>query len=181
MDDIIIYSSNEHDHVNHIAAVLKKLYEANMRVSPEKSDFFKTSVEYLGFKVSNKGISTSPSKTEAILHYQQPSTLFALRSFYGLASYYRCFIKDFAKIAKPLTDILKGDNGKISAHQSKKIKIKLQPTQVQAFEKLKQVITSEDVLLMYPVFNKPFDLTTDASASGLGAVLSQEGKPIIVI
>ena len=75
VDDIIIYSTSEEEHVTHIASVLSKLFDANMRISPEKSHFFKRSVEYLGFLVSDKGIATSPSKTQAItntnnhLHY----------------------------------------------------------------------------------------------------------------
>lgn len=120
VDDVIIFSETKEDHVKHIDWVLRKLCEANMRISKEKSNFFKTSVEYLGFVVSRGGIQTSPSKVDAIKNYPTPTTLFGIRSFLGLASYYRCFIKDF-------------------------------------------------------------DLTTDASSSGLGAVLSQNGKPIIMI
>lgn len=97
-----------------------------------------------------------------------------IRSFLGLASYYRCFIKDFASIARPLTDLLKGENRKTSAQQFKN-------PGIEAFEKLKQILISEDVTLLYPDFTKPFDLTTDASAHGLGAVLSQNGKPITMI
>lgn len=181
VDDVIIFSENENDHVNHIAWVLGKLYEANMRVSREKSHFFKESVEYLGFVVSRGGLTTSPDKVNAIRNYEQPKTLFNVRSFLGLASYYRCFIRDFASIAKPLTDILKGENGKVSAHQSKKIKVNFNESQVQAFEKLREILSSEDVMLLYPDFKKPFDLTTDASSLGLGAVLSQGGRPITMI
>lgn len=181
VDDVIIFSDNELNHVKHIDWVMRKLYEANMRVSREKSHFFKTNVEYLGFTVSRDGIHTSQDKVEAIRNYGEPTTLFGLRSFLGLASYYRCFIKDFASIAKPLTDILKGENGKVSAQQSKKIEVKLKEKEIQAFDKLKTVLTSEDVMLLYPDFKKPFDLTTDASSHGLGAVLSQDGKPITMI
>ncbi|GBP98456.1 Retrovirus-related Pol polyprotein from transposon gypsy [Eumeta japonica] len=181
VDDVIIFSENESDHVDHIAWVLDKLHKANMRVSREKSHFFKESVEYLGFVVTRNGIKTSPDKVRAIRDYEQPTTLFNVRSFLGLASYYRCFIKDFASIAKPLTDILKGDNGKISAHQSKKIKVDFNENQVQAFNKLKAILSSEEVMLLYPDFKKPFDLTTDASSLGLGAVLSQGGRPITMI
>lgn len=181
VDDVIIFSENMESHVKHIAWVLDKLYEANMRVSPEKSHFFKESVEYLGFVVSSNGIKTCPSKVEAIRNYEVPTTLFNVRSFLGLASYYRCFIKDFASIAKPISDILKGQNGKVSAGQSKKIPVKFDESQHAAFEKLKEVLASENVMLLYPDYKKPFDLTTDASSSGLGAVLSQGGKPITMI
>lgn len=116
---------------------------------------------------------------EAIKNYRKPTTLFNVRSFLGLASYYRCFIKDNSKAI--ITDILKGDNGKVSAQQSKKIQTELNTSQVEAFEKLRLILTSEDVMLLYPDFKKPFDLTTDASSHGLGAVLSQNGKPITMI
>lgn len=181
VDDVIIFSENEEDHIKHISWVLERLFEANMRVSREKSHFFKESVEYLGFIVSRGGIKTSPEKVEAIRNYEQPTTLFNVRSFLGLASYYRCFIKDFASIAKPLTDILKGENGKVSASQSRKIKINLNEEQLQTFEKLREILASEEVMLLYPDFKRPFDLTTDASALGLGAVLSQSGRPITMI
>lgn len=99
VDDVIIFSENMADHVDHITWVLDRLSDANMRVSREKSNFFKEEVEFLGFVVSRGGISTSPSKVEAIRKYEQPNTLFNVGSFLGLASYYRCFIKDFASIA----------------------------------------------------------------------------------
>lgn len=181
VDDVIVFSETKEDHVRHIDCILKNLFEANMRVSIEKSNFFKTEVEYLGFIVSREGIKTAPSKIDTIKNYPEPTTLFGIRSFLGLASYYRCFVKDFAKIAKPLTDILKGENGKMRATQSKKILIRLQENQLNAFHKLRDILSSEDVILMYPDFKKPFDLTTDASSHGIGAILSQDGRPITMI
>lgn len=178
VDDVIIFSENMQNHVHHIAWVLDKLYSANIRVSREKSHFFKEKVEYLGFVVSRGGITTNPNEVEALSKFQQPTNLFQVRSFLGVASYYRCFIKNFASIAKPLTYMLKCDNGKTSAGQSKKIPVNLDEKQIATFEKLKSILSSEDVMLLYPDYQKPFDLTTDASSSGLGAVLSQNKKPI---
>lgn len=77
----------------------------------------------MGFIVSKDGITTNPKKVEAILNYEEPTNLFNVRSFLGLASYYRCFIKDFASKARPLNDILKGENRKVSATHSKKIPV----------------------------------------------------------
>lgn len=181
IDDIIIFSDSEQSHIDHINIILRKLFDANMRVSLEKSKFFKTSVEYLGFVVSTKGITTSPTKIEAIVNYNLPSTLRGLRSFLGLAGYYRRFVKDYAAIARPLTKYLCGDNGHTSAKQSKHVKITFDTEALHAFDKLKQLLSSEDVLLLYPDFEKPFDLTTDASSHAIGAVLSQAGRPITMI
>lgn len=92
-----------------------------------------------------------------------------------------CFIKDYASLARPLTDILKGDNGKVSAGRCKKIPVNLDEKQCQTFEKFNNVLIPKDALLLYPYYRKPFDLTTDASSTGLGAVLTLNGKPITMI
>lgn len=181
IDDIIIFSDTEQNHIYDIDKILKKLLNANMRVSLEKSKFFKTSVEYLGFVVSTNGIKTCPSKIDSIVNYETPSTLRALRSFLGLAGYYRRFVKDYASIAKPLTRYLRGENGHVGTRQSKLVKIDLDNEALAAFQKLKKLLASEDVLLLYPNFEKPFDLTTDASSHAIGAVLSQNGRPITMI
>lgn len=181
MDDLIIYSETEEEHLAHIEWVLRALLEANMRVSLEKSVFFQTSVEYLGFVVSADGIHTCPSKVAAIKSFPVPTNLFKVRSFLGLVGYYRRFIYDFARIAKPLTDILRGDNGSVSQYRSKKIPINFNDEQMNAFIKLRDILASDKVILLYPDFNQPFDLTTDASSCGLGAVLSQNGRPITMI
>lgn len=135
----------------------------------------------MGFIVSQGGLRTSPEKVKAIKLFPLPKTLFELRSFLGLASYYRCFIKDFATIARPLTGILKGKNGKASKYQSRKIDIDMTKEQKETFDKLREILASEDVLLSYQDFKKPFDLTTDASGFDLGVVLSQDGRPITMI
>lgn len=181
IDDVIVFSENEVDHVKHVDWVLKSLCEANMKVAKEKTNFFKESVEYLGFIVTRGGAKTDPEKVRAIAEYIEPKNLFALRSFLGLASYYRCFVRDFAQIARPLTNMLKGENGSVSKHMSRKITINFNDTQREAFDRLRKILASEDVILMYPDFKKTFDLTTDASASGIGAVLSQDGRPITMI
>lgn len=184
VDDVIIFSKTEDDHIKLVDWVLKTLHNANMRVAQEKSHFFKLSVEYLGFIVTKDGTKTDPEKVRALQEYAEPTTLFDTRSFLGLASCYRCFVKDFAAIARPLTDILKGENGTVSKYKSKKIPIVLNDNQRHAFEKLRNILSSEDVMLLmlgYPDYKKPFDLTTDASAYGIGAVLSLGGRPITMI
>uniref|UniRef100_W8C8G1 RNA-directed DNA polymerase n=1 Tax=Ceratitis capitata TaxID=7213 RepID=W8C8G1_CERCA len=181
VDDIIIFSPDEISHFKDVDTILKKIERAGMRVSEEKSKFFKEEVEFLGFTVSSKGIRTSPSKVEAILNYQEPKSLRSLRSFLGLSGYYRRFIKDYAHISKHLTKYLRGENGHVNSRHSKKINISLDEEAIAAFNKLKSILASEDVLLQQPDYNKPFEITTDASSVALGAVLSQNGKPITMI
>lgn len=98
------------DHMKHIDAILKSLSDANMRAAQEKTKFFKDGIKFLGSVVTKNGAKLK--------------NVFCLRSFLGLASYYRGFIKDFAAIAKPVTNILKEENGSVSKHMSKKVKIK---------------------------------------------------------
>ncbi|KAH8308499.1 hypothetical protein KR044_010063 [Drosophila immigrans] len=148
VDDVIIFSKNESNHVKHVDVILKRLSEANMRVAKEKSKFFKTSVEYLGFIVTDQGARTDPEKVRAIQHYPEPKNLYEVRSFLGLASYYRCFVKDFAAIAKPVSDILKGENGTVSKYKSKNIPVFFNEKQRNAFEKLRNILASEEVITL---------------------------------
>lgn len=183
IDDIIIFSPDSRTHLRGIETVITNLNNCGMKISPEKSKFFKTEVEFLGFTVSNLGIKTCPNKVQDILNYKKPENLRALRSFLGLSGYYRRFIRDYAAIAKPLTKTkyLRGENGQIGTCSSKKVKVVLDHEASLAFEKLKNILASEDVLLQHPDYNKPFELTTDASSSALGAVLAQNGRPITMI
>jgi len=181
IDDVIIFSEKETEHVKHIDIVLKRLLDANMKVAREKTKFFKESVEFLGFIVTRGGSKTDPEKVRAIQEFPGPKTLFSLRFFLGLASYYRSFVKNFASIARPLTHILKGQNGTVSKNMSKKVSITFDETQRNAFDHLRNILASEDVILTYPDFKIPFDLTTDASASGIGTILSQNKRPITMI
>lgn len=125
MDDIIIFSESEYSHLEHVNNILRKIAEAGMRISLEKSKFFRSEVEFLGFIVTIDGIRTCPNKVKDIEQFKTPESLKSLRSFLGLSGFYRQFIKDYSKIAKPLTKYLQGENGKISAKKSKNVKIKL--------------------------------------------------------
>lgn len=179
VDDVIIFSGDEESHVKHVEWVLQRPYEANMKVSAEKLRFFGKSVNFLGFIVTSNGATADSDKVSAIREFPEPKTVFEVRSFLGLASYYRCFIKYFEAIARPISGILEGEN--VSSHRSRNIQIRFSDEQRQAFQKLRNVLASEDVMLRYPDYKKPFDLTTDASAYGIGAVLSQEGLCITMI
>lgn len=125
-------------------------------------------------------------KIEAIQKYPEPKNLKELRAFLGLSGYYRRFVKNYAKLAKPLTKLLRGEEchhghdnckecnlKKVTKHNSKTFLIKLDEEAKRSFELLKQILTSEDVL-SFPNFEKPFILTTDASDKAIGAALSQQ-------
>ncbi|KAH8273309.1 hypothetical protein KR018_010569, partial [Drosophila ironensis] len=120
-------------------------------------------------------------KVKAINNFSLPKTLKDLRSFLGLSSYYRRFIRDYAKLAKPLTTLLRGENGRSSKNNSHKINIFLDQSCKSSFEKIRNTLVSQDVVLAYPDFTKEFQLTTDASNYAIGAVLEQNGRPITFI
>lgn len=121
-----------------------------------------------------------PQKTETMQNYPMPKTLKELRAFLGLTGYYRKFIRNYAKIVKPLTIHLRGENGQIGKNHSAKIAIVLDEAAIDAFEMVKQKLC-EQVELYQPNFDKPFELTTDASNFAIGAVLSQGKQPITFI
>lgn len=178
IDDILIYSQTEEEHFNHIKLVLNKLKEANMAISSEKSKFFEKEVEFLGHIISNGQIRMDPEKIRSIKEYVEPTNLKALRGFLGLMSHYRKFIQNYAKIAKPLTEMLRNNPAK--KNESSRVKITFDHVAKETFEELKNLI-SEQLELFQPDFNKPFELTTDASNKAIGGVLSQDGRPVTFI
>ena len=137
----------------------------------------KSEVTYLGHIVSQDGIRTDPEKTSAIENWPEPKTVKDVRSFLGFTGYYRRFIKNYARIARPLNDLLVGHSTAKKDKASKKSRAKKTPfvrTEAQhtAFETLKERLTNPPVLA-YADYRLPFKLHTDASTTGLGAVLYQ--------
>lgn len=180
IDDVLIYSSTPEEHMEHLRIIINALHNANMKISDEKSNFFQDSIEYLGHIIKHNRITVDPNKIETIKNYPEPKNLKELRSFLGLASYYRKFIKDFAKITKPLTIHLRGELGMVKKNQSTKMLINLDKAAIEALNKIKNAL-QEQVELFQPDFSKPFSLTTDASNFAIGAVLSQNRQPIAFI
>jgi hypothetical protein len=167
IDDILIYSKNEEEHAQHLRVVLTRLREHQLYAKFSKCVFWLEEIQFLGHVLSARGIAVDPSKVKDILEWKPPTTVHQVRSFLGLAGYYHRFIPDFSKLVKPITGLLKND---IKFNWSSKCN--------EAFEQLKILLTTAPVLAQ-PDITKPFDVYCDASGSGLGCVLMQEGRVIV--
>ena len=179
LDDILVFSSTVEQHMSRLQVVFERLRKHGLKLKPKKCHFFKPEVKYLGHIVSSAGVATDPDKTREIQNWKIPETEKELRSFLGLASYYRRFVSKFATIAAPLHDLLGGTNSK---DRKKKLppqdkpnpfKEKWNESCSKAFNVLKEKLVTSPIL-GYPDFSLPFIVETDASHSGLGAVISQK-------
>ncbi|GFU66226.1 retrovirus-related Pol polyprotein from transposon 412 [Trichonephila clavipes] len=162
LDDVIIGGRTFEEHLQNIRKVLSKLRDANLKLNLSKCKFFQKEVNYLGHVISAEGVRTDPEKVSAVKNWKRPENLRELRSFLGLCTYYRKFVKGFSNIARPL-------------HRLTESKQKFQWTKEceDSFLQLKEALTSSPILI-YPQPDKPFILDTDASNESVGAVLSQE-------
>ena len=165
-DDTLIYSKSMDEHLAHLRVVFDALHDARLFGNLEKCTFCTDRVCFLGYVVTPQGIEVDQAKVEAIQGWPVPSTLTQVRSFLGLAGFYRRFVKDFSTIATPLNALTK-----------KGVAFSWGPTQENAFTVLKDKLTHAP-LLQLPDFNKTFELECDASGIGLGGVLLQDGKPV---
>ncbi|WVZ71366.1 hypothetical protein U9M48_019958 [Paspalum notatum var. saurae] len=166
IDDILIYSKNEKEHEEHLRIVLTWLREHKLYAKFSKCAFWLKEVGFLGHVLSKEGVAVDPSKVEVVLNWKQPETVTGIRSFLGLAGYYRRFVKDFSKIAKPMTSLTK-----------KNAKFIWSPKCEEGFQELKKLLTTAPMLAQLDV-TKPFDVYCDASGQGLSCVLMQEGRVI---
>ena len=165
-DDILIYSKSLEDHLDHLRAVLDALRDARLFGNLEKCTFCTDRVSFLGYVVTPQGIQVDQAKVEAIHSWPVPTTVTQVRSFLGLAGFYRRFVKNFSTIAAPLHELTK-----------KGTTFTWAAAQQDAFSVLKDKLTHAP-LLQLPDFNKTFELECDASGIGLGGVLLQDGKPV---
>jgi hypothetical protein len=166
IDDILIYSKTQDDHAHHIHIVLQKLRKHRLYAMFSKCEFWLEKVSFLGHVLSKDGVAVDPSKVQDVLEWKQPQNVTNIRSFLGLAGYYRRFIENFSKIAKPMTELLK--NG---------VKFEWSQACEEAFQTLKDRLTTASVLAQ-PNIHKNFDVYCDASRVSLGCVLMQEGQVV---
>ena len=162
LDDILIFSQTLEDHIHHIRQALQKLRDAQLFARLHKCSFFQKKVEYLGFDVSGDGVQPSPEKVRTVVEWPRPQGVKDVRSFLGLASFYRRFIRNFSYKARPLTDLTKDG---ILWHWD--------DPEEKAFRTLKKSLVTAPVLRM-PDFERPFIVTTDASLVSVGAILEQD-------
>jgi hypothetical protein len=165
IDDILIYSKTPEDHAKHLHAkhlhvILQRLRDHHLYAKFSKCEFWLDTVKFLGHTISSDGISVDPSKVQEVMDWKPPTSAHQIRSFLGLAGYYRRFIPDFSRIAKPMTKLLKN---------SQKCD--------DAFHILRDRLTTAPVLAQ-PDVSQPFDIYCDASGTGLGCVPMQNHRVI---
>src|ERR1700737_3049128 len=161
-DDILIYSKTLEDHTQHLRQVLQVLQEKQLYAKLSKCDFFKHEIGFLGHVINEHGIKMESSKVHAVTNWPIPTNVHELRSFLGLAGYYRRFVKDFSRIASPLTALL-----------PKNQKYEWGADQDNAFTALKQAVSSAPILII-PDPQLPYTVATDASGYAIDAALCQD-------
>ena len=166
IDDILIYSKSKEEHETHLRTTLQLLRDHKLYAKLRKCEFWLEQVAFLGHVISKEGIAVDSSKIQAIRDWNRPTTVTEIRSFLGLAGYYRRFIKDFSKIAMPLTRLTRKENAFEWTDKCEN-----------SFQVLKDCLTSAPVLTL-PKEGGGYEVYTDASGVGLGCVLMQQGKVI---
>lgn len=171
LDDIIVVSDTFEEHLIRLREVAARLKTANLSINVQKSKFCVTEVPYLGYILSQDGLRPNPERVEAIVNFERPSSLKALRRFLGMCNYYRKFIPGYSEIALPLTNLLK----------DKPKTVKWNDLAERAFVQIKELLISAPILVN-PDFSRSFSVHCDASDAAIAGVLTQayEGidKPV---
>jgi len=168
IDNILIYSRSLEEHAEHLRKVFQRLRENKLYAKLEKCEFGVTEMDFLRHRITQEGLKMDDHKVKAIVDWKPPKSVSALRSFWGLAfNYYRKFIKNFAKIVAPLTNLLKKSI----------VTYEWEEACDEAFETLKGILVKAPMLKL-PDFDKDFEIHSDASDFAIGGVLVQEGRPV---
>ncbi|CAJ2642437.1 unnamed protein product [Trifolium pratense] len=166
IDDILVYSKSEEEHKEHLRIVLQILKEKKLYAKLSKCEFWLKEVSFLGHVISSGGIAVDPAKVDAVLQWGTPESVSEIRSFLGLAGYYRRFIEGFSKLALPLTQLTQKDQAFVWDVKCE-----------ESFQELKKRLTTAPVLIL-PDAKESFVVYCDASKMGLGGVLMQKGQVV---
>lgn len=164
LDDILIFSKTKEEHLKHLAIVLQRLSDEQLTINLEKCDFIQQELVYLGFVVSSGDLKMDQSKVASITSWPTPKSASEVRSFHGLAQFYRKFIRGFSEICAPMLDTIKGGH---------KVRFQWAEAANKGFELLKTRVATQPVLIL-PSFDKLFTIECDAGHLAIGAVLSQD-------
>jgi len=166
IDDILIYSRNKEEHAGHLRIVLEMLREHQLYGKLSKCEFWLDEVQFLGHVISSHGIVVDPSKVETVLKWERPRIVTEVRSFLGLAGYYRRFVEGFSKMVSPLTQLTRKDQPFSWTDKCK-----------ECFEEMKKRLTTTPIIII-PDTSRMFEVYCDASYQDLGCVLMQEKRPV---
>nr|GEW24948.1 reverse transcriptase domain-containing protein [Tanacetum cinerariifolium] len=161
MDDFSVFRNSFQSYLSHLEKMLKRCEDTNLCLNCEKSHFMVKEGIVLGHKILKKGIEVDKGKVDVISKLPHPTTVKGIRSFLGHAGFYRHFIKDFSKIARPMTRLLEKDTPFVFSQEC-----------VDAFQTLKRMLTEAPILIA-PDWDMPFGLMCDASDFAIGTVLGQ--------
>lgn len=161
LDDVVLFSETIDDHNAKLRDVFERMRKYNLKLQPDKCEFLKEELAYLGHIVSGDGVRPDPKKIETVVRFPAPTNPTEVKSYLGLCGYYRRFIPNFSAKARPLTELLKKENAFRWGEEQQK-----------AFDTLKLHLVNPPVL-QYPDFTRPFVLTTDASQIAIGCIMSQ--------
>ncbi|PAA63041.1 hypothetical protein BOX15_Mlig004385g20 [Macrostomum lignano] len=173
VDDLLVFNETFEDHLETLKATLEALGKYGMKLKLQKCKFAKPTITFLGHKIDKNGIQIDRALVDKVQKVPKPQNVTQLRCFLGLCNFFRKHVPNYAKKAKPLTDLLKGTPN--TKAQASKTPLKWTEEATQTFEDMKKWI-AEDLRLTHPDFNKQFIVSSDASTKGIGAMLSQKDE-----